>query len=267
VIRITIGKKRYKGVYRWDDITLKQFCDLAAIPMPQAYEAYILADGKFDVENLDQYIAAVSKITEKELSEDFPAYYRKVIAYLTNIPIKVISELDNEKVCDLYEYYFKPFVVSLLYHSPVIHFMGQLINYEPPAKEFFRVKWRTYYFPRSVMIDGQFIPLAGEPIITYAEACDQFRGMKVSREDVKRLAIFMAIYCRRLGERYDEENVLKRQELFMCVPMSIVWGVFFYTLRRMPGSELTTRFFGNLPRQIPEIVQAVKTYKSMEIVA
>jgi len=82
MIEIEIGKKKFKGVYRWEDITLQKFCDLSAIPIPDGYEAFILADGKFSVDELDQYVEAVSKITEQQIKEDFPVYYRKVIKCL-----------------------------------------------------------------------------------------------------------------------------------------------------------------------------------------
>lgn len=263
MIKITLNKKTYKGAYRWDDITLRKFCDLAAIKMPEGYEAYILADGKFDVENIDQYIEAVSKITDNQVNEDFPAYYRKVIECLTNIPYKKIALMSTEEVNDLYEYYFKPFVISLLYHTPVIHFMGQIKQYEPELVKKIRIGLRIFRLPESVNIMDQDIPLANEPIITYSEASDIFKGMKVSRDDVKRLALFMAIYCRKKGEQYNERKTLERQELFMKVPMSIVWSVFFYTIQRLPDSSLTIRLFGRLPKSLTEVVSGVRTYQSL----
>ena len=227
MIRITINKKKYKGVYSWDDLTLSLFCDLAAINIPDGYEAYILADGKFSVENMEQYIQEVSKITDEQINVLFPDYYRKVINCLTDIPYRTIQSLSLDKVNDLYEYYFKPFVISLLYHTPVIHFMGQVTQYEPPKVNSVRIGLQRFNLPETIHYNGQDIALRNEPIISYSEASDIFKGMKVSREDVRRLAVFMAIYCRKKGEQYDERKALERQDLFMRVPMSIVWTVFF----------------------------------------
>ena len=248
MIQITIGRRKYKGVYSWEDITLKQFCDLAAIKMPEGYESYILADGKFSVENINAYLEAVSNITEKQIKEDFPKYYRQVILCLSNI--KRIDLLTDDQVNDLYEYYFKPFVVSLLYHVPVIHFMGQIKEYEPIPVEYVRIGLNKYRLPEILNITGLEIPLANEPIITYSEASDIFRGMKVSKDDVKRLALFMSIYCRKKGEKYSEAKALERQNEFMKAPMSVVWYVFFYTLRRVPESSMIIQLFGRLPKQI-----------------
>lgn len=265
MIRITINKKKYRGVYSWDDMSLQRFCDLSAIPMPEGYEAYILADGKFSVENIDKYIEAVAAITDKQINEEFPKYYKKVIICLTNIPVSIIDSLPVEKVNDIYEYYFKPFTVSLLYHTPVIHFMGQINSYEPPKISKVRIGFNVFRLPETVTIMDQEITLAKEPIISYSEASDIFKGMKVSRDDVKRLALFMAIYCRKKGEGYDERKALQRQDLFMKVPMSVVWSVFFYTVRRVPDTSAIIRLFGRLPKQIRETVDQVRAYKSMAV--
>ncbi len=266
MIRITVNKKKYKGVYSWADLTLQRFYDLAVIPMPAGYEAYILADGKFNIsdqQSIDSYCEIVNNLTDKELNEDFPQYYRKVIECLTDIPVKIIQSLDNEKINEIYDYYLKPFVCSLLYHLPVIRFMGQIRQYESALIKVFRLGWSFYYLPQSLKIDNQDIPLADEPIISYTEASDIFRNMKMSKEDVKRLALFMAIYCRKFREKYDEKKVLARQKLFMKVPMSIVWGVFFYTIRRVRESSMITRFFGSLPKQIHEVKEQVGIYKNL----
>lgn len=266
MIIIRIGKRKYKGVYRWEDVTLQMFCDLAAIPMPEGYEDYILADGKFSVESIDEYVQAVSMITSDQIEVTFPAYFRKVIGCLTNIPEKVIEGLPVERVNDLYEVYFKPFVLSLVYNTPVIHFMGEVAAYQPEQVEKFRLGLRTFYLPQSIRVMDQEIPLMREPIITYTEASDIFRGMKVSKDDVKKLALFMAIYCRKKREKYDERKALNRQDLFMKARMSVVWGVFFCTLRRLPDSSMITLLFGRLPRQIREVVHQARTYKDMALV-
>lgn len=254
MIRIRIGKKKYKGIYRWDDITLRQFCDLAAIPIPAKYEEYIIADGKYNSETKDQYLEIVKSITDEDLHDVFPAYYISVIKVLTNIPDNIIHALSVEKITDLYESYFQPFVLSLLYHAPVVSFMGKTKEYIPPDIKMFRIGLNFYYLPQTVNILDQDIPLADEPIIAYTEASDIFRGMKVSKEDVKRLALFMAIYCRKKGEEYDEKKTLERKELFMNATMDVVWQVFFYTLKRLPDVSMTFQLFGGLPRQVNEVV-------------
>lgn len=269
MITISIGKKKYKGIYSWDDLTLRKYCELASIPMPEGYEAFILADGKFSTDKLQEYVDAVSKITDKQLNEDFPAYYRRVVLCLTNIPERVLNEVPNELIAERYEYFFKPFVLSLIYHKPVIHFMGQLRDYEPGyiSKGRVRIGWSYYYLPETVNIEGENIPLQKEPILTYTEACDIFRSMKVSKDDVNKLALFMAIYLRRKGERYNEMKALKRKDKMMSLPMSVAWSVFFYTVRRLHSYTHYIRLFGNLQRTTEQSVSEVRAYRSMGVEA
>jgi hypothetical protein len=267
MIKIKIDKKSYRGVYSWSDLTLQKFCQLSAIPMPEGYEAFIMADGKFSVDNINQYVDAISSITDKQINEEFPIYYRKVIECLTNIPYKKVALMPIENVNQLYDYYFKPFVVSILYHAPVIHFMGQIKPYKPERFKSFRIGLRKFYVPETVNIMDQEIPLAKEPIITYTEASDIFRGMKITKDDVQRLGLFMSIYCRRKGEKYDERKALERQSMFMKVPMSIVWSVFFYTLRRLPDSTWIILLFGKLPKTAAETVLAARDYRNLTVTA
>jgi hypothetical protein len=101
MIKITIGRKHFKGIYRWDEMSLRKFCELSAIPLPEGYEAYVLADGKYDHERRDtveHYINIVSGLTDKQISEDFPAYYRKVWNCLTNVPGELIQNGSNEEI-------------------------------------------------------------------------------------------------------------------------------------------------------------------------
>ena len=270
MIIIRVNKKKYKGVYGWDDISLKLFSELAMIEMPPKYEAFILAHGNIEAEkkeSIDNFIKAASEITDKELNEIFPGYYRKVIRCLTNIPDDILSSASGEDITGLYDKYFKPFILSLIYHVPVDSLFGKIVEYIPPYPGSFRVGNSRFYLPQTVRIMDQDIPLADEPVISYTEAGDIFRNMRISNDDVKRLALFMAIYCRKRGEKYDEKTVLKRSDLFMATKMSIVWSVFFYTVRRMHDAVLIIRLFGELPRPIGEIVSQLRTCRNTGIVA
>jgi hypothetical protein len=263
MIKIKVGRKYYKGIYNWEDITLQKFCDLAAIPMPAGYEDYIQADGKFTSDTFDQYIDVVSKITDEQINEDFPLYYRKVVECLTNIPINKINQLTNDQIEHIYNCYLRSFVLTLIYHAPVMLYMAQIKHYEPDYIRSFKIGSQRYYLPEVVNIMGQDVPLAREPIITYSEASDIFRGMKVSKEDVKRLALFMSIYCRKKGEKYNEQTALEREPIMMQVPMSIVWSVFFYTIQLLPNYTHSIQLFGRLQRSIREARDQVRDYKSM----
>lgn len=261
MIPITLNNKKYKAIYSWQDMTLGKYCHLASIPFPEGYEAFIMADAKFNVDNIDEYINEVIKVTDENIGK-FPAYYRKVIGVLTNIPDKV--EIPEADVISTYDYLFKPFVLSLIYYRPVIHFMGTIQNYEPERITKLRIGRHRFKLPQSIRVMDQDVPLFDQPIITYSEAMDVIGGTRITPNEVKRLSMFMAIYCRKWYEtKYSEKRALKRQDLFMKAPMSAVWAVFFYTVRRLPDCRLITRLFGKLPKPASEVVRAARTYRDL----
>ena len=269
MIQIKIGKRKYKGIYSWDNMTLGRFCELASIEIPGRYEEFIKADNKYDPEkkeSIDYYIDFVSGLTTEELDVIFPDYFRKVIKVLSDIPDKKIESLTPDNIRELYEYYFKPFVMSIIFHEPLCYVMGQIRAYQPFIRKSFRVGLRRFYLPETVNVMGQDVPLQKEPVISYLEASEIYRGIHLSRTNLQNLAMFMGIYCRKRREKYNEKNVLRRQSLFMQVPMSVVWGVFFYTLQRLPGYIESIRLFGSLPKEIVEQKRLARTYKSMAAV-
>jgi hypothetical protein len=263
MLQITVEKKKYKGVYNWDDITIQKFYELASIPMPEGYDKFLLADSKFTLDKMDEYVKEIITITDKQIHEDFPIYYRQVVRCLTDIPEGIVNKFNPQKLNDLYEYYFKPFVLSILYNTPLIHYMGQIKDWQPENIKSFRLKNQKFYLPRTVKVLDQDVPLKEESILSYTEATDIFRGMRLTPDELKRMAMFMAIYCRKKNELYSEENVLQRTELFMNCPMSIFWTVFFYTIRRLPDYSTIILLFGKLPKTAEQIVSEARTYQNM----
>ena len=263
MITIRIGNKKYKGIYSWDDISIKQFSTLAAVSIPEKYRDYELADGSYDPDKPDSvvtYANIIENLTSKDLSDVFPDYYRSVICVLTNIPESVINTLSVDRITEIYEH-VKPFVLSLIYHAPVTYNMGVIEPYEAPMLKSFRVGMNKFYFPKSLHVNGQDYPLFSETAGAYTEASDTLGTMTFNKDDIKRFAQFMAIYCRKRKERYSDNIVLKREKIFLNVPMSIVWSVFFYTLKQVPFYTSVTQLFGNRQRSLQEVVS--QTHKSL----
>lgn len=257
MIKLIIGNKKFKGIYRWDEMSLRKFIELSNIPMPEGYEALVLADGKYDhtrQDSVDHYVKVVTELTDKQLNEDFPNYYRKVVLCLSDVPEK---DLTDEMANVVYEMYFRPFVVSLIYNAPVISFMGGLKDYTPEPVESFKIQGKRYYLPESITINGIDVPLAKEPIISYSEASDLFANVRLTKQ-ANKLARFMAIYCRRKNEKYSDEIVLEREQLFMDLPMSTVWNVFFCIIKRVPAYLRTILLFGIRPGNLAEARESAR---------
>lgn len=255
MIKITVGKKRYKGVYRWDELSLKKYIELSEIKRPDGFDALFLVDS----DNADKYIEVTGKVTDEQLNNTFPNYYRAVIGCLTNIPDEVAIPV--KEVNEWFECYFKPFVLSLVYKTPVIYYFGKVIGYYPPEIRRFRIGVNYYYLPESVLIMDQVIPLKREPIISYSEASDIFR--QINDGAINRLSLFMAIYCRKKNEDYTDDKALEREKLFESLPMSTVWAVFFCTLQHLPEYTNSTKLFGGLRKTTAATVLQVRDYQSL----
>lgn len=268
MIRIQIGRKKYKGAYLWSDITLEQYITLAGIPIPAKYQNYVLTNERFDYnkkETVDQYMDAIAEFTEEDLTVTFPEFYKRVIKVLTDIPPEEIKGLEEEQITQIYDYHLRPFVLSLIYNTPVVSLFGKIKEYEAPMMKRIRIGSRIYHFPESVRIQGEDIPLAKEPIITYSEACDLFiKSGGFTREDIASLPLLMAIYCRRKGEPYDERKSLERKDIFRKATMDQVWSLFFYTSQRLYASGNFTLLFSAIPKPITKIARAVRTLATLE---
>jgi hypothetical protein len=263
MITITRNKQKYTGPYNWSEISLRKFIELASIPMPEGFEELILADGRYDIERQDtveSYVKIITELTDKQLDETFPEYYKKVALCLSDVP-EMIMTIDLAR--ELYQMYFMPFVVSLTYNAPVISFMGGLKEYTPDRVESFELQGQKFYLPKTITISGQSVPLAKEPIVSYSEAGDLFRDTKLVK-NISKIPLFMAIYCRKKDEEYNEELVLQRQEMFMDAPMSVVWDVFFCTIKQLPSYTRCILLFGTLPIGVKEQRERVRALRSMD---
>jgi len=260
MIRIQLGKKRYHGVYLWRDMTLEQYILLAGIQIPERYQKYALSNERLDYarkESLDQYIDAIQEITEEDLTVTFPNFYRRVIESLSDMPHNEATKLKDDQAAQIFDFYFRPFVLSLIFNTPVVSLFGQIRDYEPETRKLIRIGRHFYHFPKTLIIQGEEMPLAKELIVTYAEACDLFRKAGgFTREDIGSLPLLMAIYCRRQGEEYEEKRSLERIEIFKKATMDQVWSLFFYTSKRLPGSGSFTLLFLTVPKAITKVARA-----------
>lgn len=268
MIRIQIGRRRYKGPYLWSDITLEQYITLAGIPIPAKYRAYALANEKFDSnkkESIDQYLDTIAEIGEEELTVSFPSFYKSVIQILTDIPPGIIRNLSENQTTQIFDFYLRPFLLSLIFNTPVISLFGQLKDYEPPQISKIRIGLQVFILPKTIRINGTDNPLAQEPIITYAEACDLFKKSHgFTKDEIVNLPLLMAIYCRKKGEEYDEKRSLERVEIFKKATMDQVWSLFFYISRRLPGSGTFTQLFLTAIKPIKAIIKNLQNYQILE---
>jgi len=233
--RVEIRGKWYQACSEWEDLTLEQFIKLSQIDVPAKLERLWIASSQLHVEDKkekekaqDEYKQANEAITERDYVKVFPEYYGKVIQELTEIPAKIVDLMHPDIRVDLFDNLLRGFVLSLVYSAPVIIKNNEADLYEPKDIKSFKIDGEKYYFPKSLRLYGDVIPMADEEVAPFAEAADIDLAIRELRRDgVLRFPLFMGIYCRKEGEQYEEKIALQRAEIFKKVDMSIVWSLFF----------------------------------------
>ena len=239
MIGIDIRGKEYQACSEWKDLTLEKFIELSEVEIPEKLERLWVAsaglntDGKKEKKKaLIEYEKAGEVLTEADIVKHFPTYYGKVMEVLTDISQWTISRTSGEDRTLFFEGHLRAFVLSLVYSAPVVMKGGKVEIYQPPEVTSFKLAEEEYFFPKSMKLFGDFIPMSEEKVISFTEAADIDLAISELRNNgVGRLPIFMGIYCRKEGEEYDETVALKRAEMFKEVDMSMVWSLFFYTVQ------------------------------------
>ena len=233
--KVELRGKWYQACDEWNDLTLEKFIELSQIEVPEKLERLWIASSMIntDIEKdrkaaEKEYKAANAAITEKDIVKVFPIYYGKVIQLLTEIPEEVVDLMHHATRVDMFDQLLRGFALSLVYSAPVIIMDGEAQIYEPPEMKTFKLKGEEYQFPKSLRLYGDLIPMADEEVAPFAEAADIDLAIRELRRDgVQRFPLFMAIYCRKEGEAYEEKIALQRAELFKQASMEVVWSLFF----------------------------------------
>lgn len=239
MIDVKIRGTKYQACSGWEDITLEKFINISQIAIPEKLENLWIASSMLNTKiekdkqhAQESYDNAQKAITEKDYLRVFPEYYGLVIEQLTDIPKSIIDMMHNDIRADMFDQLLRGFVLSLVYSAPLIMESGTAILYEPEPIESFEMDGEVFYFPKSLRLYGDVIPMADEDVAPFAEAADIDLAIRELRRDgVMRFPLFMGIYCRKEGEAYSEAVALSRAEKFKNVNMSVVWALFFCIVR------------------------------------
>ena len=248
MIRIGFGNLKFNLIDRWTELSLEKFIELSEIEIPaKLLELYTLsaklsiAEGH-ELEALtNQWNQLNESISFEDNIKTFPEYYGKVIFVLSDADYSIIDQMPSETREQIYSSILKGFVLSLLYLNPVDLIKGEIRPYTPASMDEFLIEDQTFLFPGELKIMGEKVKFAREPIISFAEACDiDIANNELASDGIKKLPLFMAIYCRRKGEKYSEMKVLERTELMQKCSMDIVWALFFYIGKSMQKFMIDT---------------------------
>lgn len=239
MIGLDIRNKKYQACSGWKDLTLEKFIELSEIKIPEKLEQLWVASAELNTDDKKalkvaqkKYEAVSAGITQGDLIKFFPAYYGRVFEVLTDIPKAIISQISPDLRTTFFDDYMRGFVLSLIYSQPVISKNGAIELFQPEEITEFELDGKIYYFPKSLKLYDEIIPMADEEVISFAEAADIDLAIRDLRsEGIKRFPMFMGIYCREKDEKYSEADALRRAEIFKKCDMSVIWSLFFYTVQ------------------------------------
>jgi len=218
---IEINDKQYH-IKDWDTLTISEAELLTDIEIPEKLKELYTAGTKEKFEEVQKTMTVENEI-------DFGNYSGEVLKVMSDIPEELIKYMQYHERNDLYEYYCRDKIISLLGAMPI---------YEPQKIESFEFSGETFVLPKSLKIFDKFLPGHSEKSLTFVEGQGLFKAYAENQEKGN-LKMLIAVYCRPEGEEYDEQKAIERSEQFGELPMSVAWEVFF-CISELLNTSVTT---------------------------
>jgi len=218
---IEINNKQYH-IKDWDTLTISEAEKLTDIKLPKKLEKLYTSGTKEKLEEVQKTITVKNEI-------DFGSYSGKVLKIMSDIPNELIKYMQYHERNDLYEYYCREKIVSLVVSMP---------TYEPKNIESFEFEGETFLLPKSLKVFDKHIPGHSEKSLTFVEGQALFKAYAETQEKGN-LRMLIAVYCRPEGEEYNEQKAIERAKQFGELPMSVAWEVFFCITKLLNTSVKT----------------------------
>lgn len=207
---IEINGNTYYIKDKWENIRLIEVQGIASIPCPDKLLAMIR------VSSDEKRNEIIDSINAEDL-QAFVKYYRECFYILSDVPLEVINKIDVNEMTDTYNKYLMFIVSDILSFNPS--------SYKGESIKSFMHDNIHFYLPETLDV-GEGIPMYNETSFTFSEAFDCFK--------IEQLHLFMALLCRQKNEKQlNEDDIITRSESFKYLPMSVVWQVFFYSLKQL----------------------------------
>ena len=203
----------------WKDMTLKYWCGMVTIIKSHFDRAALIKnsrDEKQEKNHLEEYVDFSNKKLEEfqsiQLNKD-------LFGYMTGLDKESMSLVSLDKVNK---------VVS------IIDILTE--EYSPKGIKSFEFEEETYYFPADYLKKNTYGDyIESTQLDMYIET------MKHGKFDV--LPEQMAILCRKIDEKYDDDIIPKKTEKFKNLSMDIIWEFgFFLTLQKTKLMKLSSMY-------------------------
>ena len=236
MIKIELQNKWYELPGGWEDLSLQQFIDVCEIEIPEKLQAIWEATANLGGTNESkqrevaeaEYNHAFDQITFEDNVKNFPEYYGKVLEAISDIPSDIIDLIHHEPRSDFFDNHIKYIVLSSFTLYPLVNSDKGFIPYEPEGSDFVEILGEKYLMPTTLKLFGEKQELAGESIVSFAEASAiELAWDGLRNKGVNRLPMFCSIYLRKENEKYIESVAIERIEMFKTMSMRDVWTLFF----------------------------------------
>ena len=225
MVEIQIQDKKYEIPTEWKDITLEWWYGLYSIIQKHTKP-------KLDEKTLE--------IKEDKLDElQILKMNRDVFKYLTGVNDAYLKKLDLESV-----------------NEAVVTITSLLEEYKPKGIQSFEFDGQTYFFPKEFLKRNTF----GD-YIEATQLDSTIEIMKHGKFDI--LPEQMAILCRTLHEKYDDEAITEKTDRFKKLTMDIVWEFSFFLT--MQSVRLTKTFQTYLEGQHQKVSKPVKEESQQKV--
>lgn len=205
---ITIGNESFYVKDNWFEITYAEAKRVFDIEIPPKLKKLYLAKNK---ETFDELA--------KNQDDNLP-YFKAVISEMAGVPMELL-----DKTTVGIEYFYHSYLERLIIDLQRMYPM----DYRVMGQREFTIGKQTFHFPIDKNILNDVRHFDGESVGAVLESLDinaNLKGIGLSG-----LLGIAAIFLRPKGEKYDENEALKRIEIFKTLPMSVIWELFFFLFK------------------------------------
>lgn len=262
-MRIRIAKKIYNVKTSWEHITLSDAIEIARLRIPEGLRRMLLGE---EVE-----------AKPEEFGREWPEYYGKVIAILSDIPGEIIDRISPVERAALWEAHIAVIVGSIV--------LGYDLKNE--KREYLRelkIDDKVYKMPGMRKIGSVEVPFYDVKVRQFGEIADLYvAACKVEDGGWEHVPLLIAVTVREEGKEYNEEVALELAKKCKELPMRVVWDFFHYWQGAFLGSlhyiltsiaeatgrghltrflTLCTRFLRTAWQELGKIVTSLKSMSS-----
>ena len=205
---------------QWPDMTIREAVEISKIDMPKALDNYYQAWIDFARDENKDKKEPVWNFAPEQVNIEFPTYYGKIIAKLTDIDSDILEKIPGVWRTEFFDNYIAGMVIDLNLRAPV--------TYKTVNMQSFDFKGEHYEMPKDLKIFEMTAPLGGESAITFIESANIMTAIQRMEKGIEAMPLVIAIYCRKKNEQFEEQTMITRAEEFRDLTMDICWEVFFY---------------------------------------